>query len=84
MSEWAPASADNWGGTGGTTDGWGGTGGATDAQWTDAHCANRYPLGWQPKWDKQKLLASLDEEITATLQYDKGKTTLFDVLDASD
>ncbi|KAI1127903.1 hypothetical protein F5Y10DRAFT_241680 [Nemania abortiva] len=44
---------------------------------------NRYPLGWQPKWDKQMLLASLDEELTATLQYDKGKTTLFDALDAS-
>ncbi|KAI0101627.1 hypothetical protein GGR51DRAFT_324756 [Nemania sp. FL0031] len=43
---------------------------------------NRYPLGWQPKWDKQKLLASLDEEVTATFQYDKGKTTLFDALDA--
>ncbi|KAI0879412.1 hypothetical protein GGS24DRAFT_439370 [Hypoxylon argillaceum] len=44
---------------------------------------NRYPLGWQPKWDKQKLLASMDEEVAATLKYDKGRTTLFDALDAS-
>ncbi|KAI1750975.1 hypothetical protein F4782DRAFT_230048 [Xylaria castorea] len=41
---------------------------------------NGYPLGWQPKWDEQRLLASMDEEVTATLQHDKGRTTLFDSL----
>ncbi|KAI0456634.1 hypothetical protein F5B21DRAFT_502240 [Xylaria acuta] len=41
---------------------------------------NRYPLGWQPKWDKHRQLASMDEEVTATLRYDKGRTTLFDTL----
>ncbi|RYC54659.1 hypothetical protein CHU98_g11551 [Xylaria longipes] len=41
---------------------------------------NRYPLGWQPKWDKHRLLASMDDEVAATLQYDKGRTTLFDTL----
>ncbi|RWA07405.1 hypothetical protein EKO27_g7699 [Xylaria grammica] len=41
----------------------------------------RYPLGWEPKWDdQQKLLASMGEEVAATLQHDKGRTTLFDVL----
>ncbi|KAI8623861.1 NAD(P)-binding protein [Xylariaceae sp. FL1651] len=39
-----------------------------------------YPLGWQPSWNKQKLLASMDEEIAATLAHDKGKTSLFDAL----
>ncbi|KAI1200615.1 hypothetical protein F5X97DRAFT_293244 [Nemania serpens] len=43
---------------------------------------NRYPLGWQPKWDNQKLLENMDGEVAATLQYDKGRTTLFDALDA--
>ncbi|KAI1733606.1 hypothetical protein F4680DRAFT_394717 [Xylaria scruposa] len=39
-----------------------------------------YPLDWHPKWDEQRLLASMDEEVDATLQYDKGRTTLFDSL----
>ncbi|TRX97823.1 hypothetical protein FHL15_001033 [Xylaria flabelliformis] len=39
-----------------------------------------YPLDWHPKWDEQRLLANMDEEVTATLQYDKGRTTLFDAL----
>ncbi|KAI0428422.1 hypothetical protein F5Y09DRAFT_288621 [Xylaria sp. FL1042] len=41
---------------------------------------NGYPLGWQPKWNQQRLLASMDEEIAATLRHDKGKTSLFDAL----
>ncbi|KAI0468678.1 hypothetical protein F4859DRAFT_197935 [Xylaria cf. heliscus] len=41
---------------------------------------NRYPLGWQPKWDNERFLASMDEEIDATLKYDMGRTTLFDSL----
>ncbi|KAI0441164.1 hypothetical protein F4803DRAFT_434364 [Xylaria telfairii] len=41
---------------------------------------NRYPLDWQPKWDNQRLLASMDDEVTSTLQYDKGRTSLFDAL----
>ncbi|KAI3329397.1 NAD(P)-binding protein [Xylariaceae sp. AK1471] len=44
---------------------------------------NRYPLGWQPSWDKQRLLASMDEEVNATLQHDKGRTSLFDALKTS-
>ncbi|KAI1190690.1 hypothetical protein F5B17DRAFT_386199 [Nemania serpens] len=43
---------------------------------------NRYPLGWQPKWDNQRLMASMNDEVAATLQFDKGRTTLFDALDA--
>ncbi|TGJ80729.1 hypothetical protein E0Z10_g8034 [Xylaria hypoxylon] len=43
---------------------------------------NGYPLGWQPKWDQKRLLASMDEEVAATLQYDKGRTSLFDALNA--
>ncbi|KAI1428255.1 hypothetical protein F5Y12DRAFT_48146 [Xylaria sp. FL1777] len=42
---------------------------------------NGYPLGWKPKWDQQKLLASMDEEVAATLWHDKGKTSLFDALE---
>ncbi|KAI0514845.1 hypothetical protein F5B22DRAFT_636918 [Xylaria bambusicola] len=41
---------------------------------------NGFPLGWQPKWNEQKFLASMDEEVSATLQYDRGRTTLFDTL----
>ncbi|GAP86000.1 putative NAD dependent epimerase dehydratase family protein [Rosellinia necatrix] len=41
---------------------------------------NRYPLGWQPTWDKERLLASMDEEVDATFKHDKGKTSLFDAL----
>ncbi|KAI1312330.1 hypothetical protein F5Y03DRAFT_339868 [Xylaria venustula] len=44
---------------------------------------NGYPLGWKPKWDEQKLLASMDEEVEATLQLDKGRSSLFDVLKAN-
>ncbi|KAI0539299.1 hypothetical protein GGR58DRAFT_244719 [Xylaria digitata] len=43
---------------------------------------NRYPLGWAPKWDQQKFLASMEEEVADALQYDKGRTTLFDSLNA--
>ncbi|KAI1356801.1 hypothetical protein F5Y01DRAFT_265861 [Xylaria sp. FL0043] len=42
---------------------------------------NGYPLGWKPKWDQKRLLESMDEEIAATLKYDKGKTSLFDALE---
>ncbi|KAI0911677.1 hypothetical protein F4823DRAFT_281942 [Ustulina deusta] len=41
---------------------------------------NRYPLGWQPRWDQQRFLASMDDEVTATFEHDKGRTTLFDSL----
>ncbi|KAJ3554142.1 hypothetical protein NPX13_g10696 [Xylaria arbuscula] len=41
---------------------------------------DRYPLGWQPKWDEEKFLASIDDEVDATLRFDKGRTTLFDSL----
>ncbi|KAI1114327.1 hypothetical protein F5Y14DRAFT_414650 [Nemania sp. NC0429] len=43
---------------------------------------NRYPLGWEPKWDNARLLANIDEEVASTIKYDKGRTTLFDALDA--
>ncbi|KAI0974490.1 hypothetical protein F4678DRAFT_422893 [Xylaria arbuscula] len=44
---------------------------------------NGYPLGWKPKWDEQKLLASMDEEVDATFQLDKGRSSLFDTLNAN-
>ena len=37
-------------------------------------------MGWQPKWDEQKLMASMEDEVDAILQFDKGRTTLFDSL----
>jgi len=32
-----------------------------------------YQLGWQPKWDKERFLESMDDEIQAVLDLDKSK-----------
>ncbi|KAI1177613.1 NAD(P)-binding protein [Nemania sp. FL0916] len=40
---------------------------------------DRYPLGWKPRWDRKRFLETLDDEIAATIQYDKG-STLFDAV----
>jgi hypothetical protein len=42
--------------------------------------ANAYALGWQPKWDKERFLESMDDEIRAVLELDTVKATLFDSL----
>ncbi|KAF2965255.1 hypothetical protein GQX73_g8333 [Xylaria multiplex] len=44
---------------------------------------NRYPLGWAPKWDEQKFLASMDVEVADAFRYEKGRTTLFDALNGT-
>ncbi|OTA57508.1 hypothetical protein K449DRAFT_437377 [Hypoxylon sp. EC38] len=45
---------------------------------------NAYRLGWQPKWDKERFLESLDDEVQAVLELDTIKPTLFDSLLSSD
>ena len=44
---------------------------------------NAAQLGWQPKWDKQRLLESMDDEVLAVEERDKVNTSVFDALDAS-
>ncbi|KAI0149688.1 NAD(P)-binding protein [Hypoxylon sp. NC0597] len=39
---------------------------------------NAYRLGWQPKWDQEKFLESMDDEVQAVLELDTVKPTLFD------
>ncbi|CAM1505956.1 Fc.00g115930.m01.CDS01 [Cosmosporella sp. VM-42] len=41
---------------------------------------NARRLGWQPKWDQDRFLASIDDEIEAGLELDTVKNTLFDAL----
>ena len=41
---------------------------------------NAYRLGWQPKWDEARFLASMDDEVAAVLELDTVKATLFDSL----
>ncbi|KAF2664223.1 NAD(P)-binding protein [Microthyrium microscopicum] len=43
---------------------------------------NAYRLGWQPKWDKERFLKNIDDEVQAVLDLDKTKvkTTVFDSL----
>ncbi|KAE8451665.1 hypothetical protein EG329_003122 [Mollisiaceae sp. DMI_Dod_QoI] len=41
---------------------------------------NAYQIGWQPKWDKQRCLESMDDEINAVLEFDTVPVTLFDKL----
>lgn len=40
---------------------------------------NAYRVGWQPKWTLEMFLNSLDDEIQAVLDLDKGQTSIFDV-----
>ncbi|KAE9369114.1 hypothetical protein N431DRAFT_469048 [Stipitochalara longipes BDJ] len=44
---------------------------------------NAYHLGWQPKWDKERFLDSMDDEIQAVQELEKVNTTVFDALAAS-
>ncbi|KAL9083685.1 MAG: hypothetical protein Q9165_008413 [Trypethelium subeluteriae] len=37
-----------------------------------------YRLGWQPKWDEERFLESLDDEIQAVQDLDTVKATIFD------
>ncbi|KAI1378883.1 NAD(P)-binding protein [Hypoxylon crocopeplum] len=38
---------------------------------------NAYRLGWQPQWDKERFLESMDDEVQAVLELDTVKPTLF-------
>ena len=38
---------------------------------------NAFKLGWTPKWDEQKMLLSLDDEIDAVLESEEIKPTIF-------
>ena len=40
--------------------------------------ANPYKLGWKPKWDEERYLASLDDEVDAALEPGVIKSTIFD------
>jgi hypothetical protein len=44
---------------------------------------NAAQLGWQPKWDKQRFLESMDDEVLTVQELDKVNTSVFDALDAS-
>jgi len=44
---------------------------------------NEAQLGWQLKWNKQRLLESMDDEVLAVQELDKVNTSVFDALDAS-
>lgn len=44
---------------------------------------NAYQLGWQPKWDKERFLESMDDEIEAVQELDKVKASVFDLLASS-
>jgi len=41
---------------------------------------NAARLGWQPKWDQERFLTSMDAEIVAVQGLDKIKPTVFDSL----
>ncbi|KAI1137283.1 NAD(P)-binding protein [Hypoxylon sp. FL0543] len=41
---------------------------------------NAYRLGWQPKWDQERFVGSVDDEVQAVLDLDTVKPTLFDAL----
>ncbi|KAH7016148.1 uncharacterized protein B0I36DRAFT_277426 [Microdochium trichocladiopsis] len=41
---------------------------------------NAYQIGWQPKWDEQRFLEGMDDEIKAALESDTVPATLFDKL----
>lgn len=42
---------------------------------------NAFKLGWTPKWDEQKMLLSLDDEIDAVIESEEIKPTIFSSLD---
>jgi hypothetical protein len=44
---------------------------------------NAYQLDWQPKWDKERFLESMDDEIEAVQELDKVKASVFDLLASS-
>lgn len=39
---------------------------------------NAYRIGWRPKWDEERCMNSMDDEVDAVLELDKHKPTLFD------
>ncbi|KPM41084.1 hypothetical protein AK830_g5461 [Neonectria ditissima] len=41
---------------------------------------NAYKLGWKPKWDEEKFLGSIDDEIQAVQELDTVKMSIFDSL----
>lgn len=42
--------------------------------------ANAYQIGWKPKWDEQRFLGSMDEEVKDVLEVDTNKASVFNVL----
>ncbi|XXG95183.1 hypothetical protein Hte_001443 [Hypoxylon texense] len=44
---------------------------------------NAYRLGWQPKWDEERFLDSIDDEVQAVLELDNIKPSLFDPVSTS-
>jgi hypothetical protein len=41
---------------------------------------NAYKIGWQPKWDEERYLGSMDDEVLAVQELDTVKATVFDTL----
>ncbi|KAI4863797.1 NAD(P)-binding protein [Hypoxylon rubiginosum] len=44
---------------------------------------NAYRLGWQPKWDEERFLDSMDDEVQSVLELDTVKPSLFDPVSTS-
>ncbi|KAF2792902.1 NAD(P)-binding protein [Melanomma pulvis-pyrius CBS 109.77] len=41
---------------------------------------NAYKLGWNPKWDEEMFMNSMDDEVLAVLELDTAKASIFDTL----
>jgi hypothetical protein len=46
----------------------------------DPVAINAYQLGWEPKWDQEKFLKSIDDEIQAALEFDTVRPSIYGVL----
>ena len=41
---------------------------------------NPYKLGWQPRWDEERFLNSMNDEVTAVQELDTVKPTIYESL----
>jgi len=44
---------------------------------------NAFQLSWEPKWNQERFLGNLGDEVRAVQELDTVKTTVFDVLMAT-
>ena len=45
---------------------------------------NAYKIGWKPKWDENRSLECMDDEVVAVLELDTVETSVFSTLLADD